>query len=144
MRSSREAEGAIAPVAVDQGLGAAAEVNRLDRADDNPMAVAPDDFLDHAINDGESVLQARGAGGELTPSGAFIARAARDAAAPGESIRNLLMARVENADAIVALALDDRPGRALRLTQTSMVGASTESEMAVVTVSPVLASPRRR
>ena len=84
-----EAEGAIAPVPVDQRLGAAAEVNPLHGADDDPVAVAFDDFLDRAIDDGERVLEAPGAGGELPPSRAFVARRALDPAAPGEPIRQI-------------------------------------------------------
>jgi hypothetical protein len=123
---------------IDQRLGAAAEVNLPHGADDDPMAVALDDFLDSAVDDGKRVLKPRGARGELAPLGAFVAGAAPDPAAARELIRDVLMACVENVDAKVPLTLDDRPRR---LTQTSMVGGSSERDIAEVTVSPVLPSP---
>jgi hypothetical protein len=75
------------------------------------------------------------------PLGAVVAGAALDPAAPHESIRDVLMARIQNVDAIVPLALVTGQAEALRLTQTSMVGGSSDSEIAEVTVSPVRASP---
>ena len=101
---------AIAPVPVDQSLAAAAKVNPFDGADDDPVAVALDDFLDRAVDDGERVLEAPGARGELAPSRAFVASRPVDPAASGEPVRQILVARVEDVDAIVALALDDGPG----------------------------------
>src|SRR5258708_28784143 len=90
-----EFQGAIAPMPVDQGLAAAAKVNPLDGADDDPVAVAFDDFLNSAIDDGERVLEAPGAGGELAPSRAFVASRSVDSAASGEPVRQILMARAE-------------------------------------------------
>jgi hypothetical protein len=93
-----------------QSLAAAAEVNPFDGADDDPVAMAFDDFLDGAIDDRERVLEAPSAGGELAPSRTFVARRPVNPAAPGEPVRQILVARVEYVDAIVALALDDGPG----------------------------------
>ena len=95
---------------VDQSLAAAAKVNPFDGADDDPVAVAFDDFLDGAIDDGERVLEAPRAGGELAPSRAFVASRPVNPVATGEPVRQILVARVEDVDAIVALALDDGPG----------------------------------
>ena len=49
------------------------------------------------------------------PSVAVVAGAALDPAAPHESIRDVLMARIQNVDAIVPLALDDGPGRSIAI-----------------------------
>jgi hypothetical protein len=58
---------------VDQSLTAAANVDPFDGADDDPVTVALDDFLDSAIDDGERVLEPPRARRELAPSRAFIA-----------------------------------------------------------------------
>jgi len=90
-------------------------LSRLHPAEDDGVAVPLDDFLDSAIDDGESVLETRGAGCELPPPGAFVARGPLDSVPPGELIGNLPVAGVENVDAIVALAPDDRPRRSVAI-----------------------------
>ena len=85
-------------------------MNPFDGADDDPVAMAFDDFLDGAIDDGEREIEAPGASGELAPSRAFVAGRPFDSVTTGESIRHILVARVEDVDAIVALALDDGLG----------------------------------
>ena len=62
---------------VDQGFSAA-KVNPFDGADDDPMAMAFDDFLNSTIDDGESVLEAPRAGGELAPSISATTRTAKE------------------------------------------------------------------
>ena len=53
---------------VDQRLAAAAKVYPFDGADDDPVAMAFDDFLDCAIDDGERVLETPRARRKLAPS----------------------------------------------------------------------------
>lgn len=71
--------------------------------------MAFNDFLNGAIDDGERVLKAPSAGGELAPSRASVASRPVDSVTTGESVRQTPVARVEDVDAIVPLALDDRP-----------------------------------
>ena len=74
---------------VDQSLAAAAKVNPFDGADDDRVAVAFDDFLNRAIDDGERVLKAPGASRELAPSRAFVASRTLNPAASGEPVRQI-------------------------------------------------------
>ena len=55
-------------MAVHQSLAAGADVNRLNGANDDAVAVPLEDLFDRAIDNCERVLEAPGARGELAPS----------------------------------------------------------------------------
>src|ERR1700722_2133830 len=110
-----EAQRAVTAMAVDERFGAGAELNRPDGANNDSVAMSLDDLLDSTVDHSERLLEAERARSELAPTRAFIALDALDAAASGEAIRDSLMARVENVDAIMALALDDWPSRSVAI-----------------------------
>ena len=59
---------------IKQSLAAAAKVNPFNGADDDPVAMTFDAFLNGAIDDGERVFKAPSARGESAPLRAFVAR----------------------------------------------------------------------